>query len=397
MRIVVSDYSGHAFPVELARALSARGHTVLHLSAASFQTPKGKLERDLDDPETLAIITVTTRAPFAKDSFLRRRLQEIELGNKMAEQIVLFRPDIVLSGNAPLDTQQAIHKAARKTGAGFIFWVQDLYGEAIRRILQDKLGIVGRVIGQYFQRMESRLLRAADHIIVISKDFIGTLPAAARHDPARISVIENWAPIADIPQLLRDNAWARANLDEAAFRIAYSGTLGFKHNPELLAAAARDIDADVLVFSEGQAATSLAARSATQRNLKVQGWLPFADLPAALASADILTVILEKDAGVFSVPSKVLTYLSVGRPIVAAVPAHNLAARIITEYNAGLVCEPDDEDGFVAAMRTLRADPALRRTMGGNARAYAEATFSIDRIVAAFETIFHKIQGTTGR
>lgn len=397
MRIVVSDYSGHAFPVELARALSARGHHVLHLSAASFQTPKGKLKRDASDSETLSIVTVTTRAPFAKDSFIRRRLQEMELGKRMAEQITAFRPDIVLSGNAPLDAQKAIYKAARTTRAGFIFWVQDLYGEAIRRILQNKLGITGRLIGQYFQRMEAKLLRAADHIIVISKDFIGALPAGARRNQTNISVIENWAPIADIPRLPRDNGWASEHLGEAASRIVYSGTLGFKHNPDLLAAAARDTDADVLVFSEGQAAASLAAKSGVYPNLKVRGWLPFADLPAALASADILTVILEKDAGVFSVPSKVLTYLSIGRPIVAAVPAHNLAARIITQHNAGLVCEPDDQLGFVTAMRTLLADPELRRTMGDNARTYAEATFAIDGIVATFETIFEKIEGAKGR
>jgi colanic acid biosynthesis glycosyl transferase WcaI len=396
MRIVVSDYSGHAFPVELARALSARGHHVLHLSAASFQTPKGKLQRDPNDAQTLLLAAVTTRKPFAKDSFFQRRFQEIELGKRMGEQITAFAPDIVLSGNAPLDAQRMIFTATRAANARFVFWVQDLYGEAILRILRGKFGVVGQVIGRYFQRMEAKLLRGADHIVVISKDFIGALPAAAHPDPARISVIENWAPITDIPRLPRNNLWATTHLDEASFRVIYSGTLGFKHNPELLAAGAREIDGDVLVFSEGQAAASLAAQSSTYGNLKVCGWLPFADLPSALASADVLAVILEKDAGVFSVPSKVLTYLSVGRPIVAAVPANNLAARIIIEHKAGLVCEPDDPEGFVAAMRMLQADPELRKTMGDNARAYAEATFPIDRIVAAFENIFDKLGDIKG-
>ena len=40
-----------------------------------------------------------------------------------------------------------------------------------------------------------------------------------------------------------------------------------------------------------------------------------------LASADVLVALLETDAGAFSVPSKVLTSLSAGRPILAAIPA----------------------------------------------------------------------------
>ena len=56
---------------------------------------------------------------------------------------------------------------------------------------------------------------------------------------------------------------------------------------------------------------------------------PYEVLPEVLASADVLIAILEPDAGVFSVPSKVLSYHCAGRPILAAIPAENLAARII--------------------------------------------------------------------
>lgn len=397
MRIVVSDYSGHAFPVQLARALASRGHHVLHLSAASFQTPKGRLERGADDPDTLTVETVTTRAPFAKASFVRRRRQEIELGRRMAERIVAFAPDVVLSGNAPLDAQRRILAATKRAGAKFVFWVQDLYGEAILRILGAKLGLPGRMIGTYYRAMEARMLRAADHVVVISKDFVPALPPAARVDPANISVIENWAPINEIPRLPRDNEWAAAQLEPAALRIVYSGTIGFKHNPDLLVAAARETDARVLVFSEGKAADALVKAGETMPNLAVRGWLPFAELPSALAAADILAVLLEKDAGVFSVPSKVLTYLAVGRPIVAAMPANNLAARIIREHDAGIVCAPDDTAGFVAAIAALAADPARRTTMGGNARRYAERTFAIDRIVTDFTGIFDRITREKGQ
>lgn len=236
------------------------------------------------------------------------------------------------------------------------------------------------------------MLRRSDHVVVIARDFVDIVKSASGLSDSRIDVIENWAPLDEMPSALRDNDWSSANLPASAFRVIYSGTLGFKHNPALLEAAAQAVDGDVLVFSEGPAANTLRAASEQGlANLSVRDWLPFDDLPKALASADVLVVILEKDAGVFSVPSKVLTYMCVGRPIVAAVPANNLAARLIRDTRAGLVCEPDDVVGFVAAIEQLRADPAARQAMGAAARAYAERTFAIEPIAARFDDMARSI------
>jgi len=389
MRILVSDYSGHPFQVQLSRTLAARGYNLRHVSSASFQTPKGRLNRSQGDPASFSSVTVRSRAVFAKDRFLKRRKQEIEIGQRIAEQIEEFRPDIVISSNAPLDTQLRIQRAAKKTGARFIFWVQDLYGEAIYRILRQKLGTVGSLIGSAYQRLEARLLRSSDHVVVIAPEFASAVSAMTGIENSRISVVENWAPLDELRQSVRENAWAVANLPESPFRAIYSGTLGFKHNPQLLLALARGIKGDVIVMSEGPAADKLKQDAAEKgiANLHVAGWLPFDVLPEALAGADLLIVILEADAGAFSVPSKVLTYMCVGRPILGAIPASNLAARIIQQSGAGKIVDPDDELAFVAAAARMAADAADRDARGVAARTYAERTFDINAIADKFEHI----------
>ena len=55
-------------------------------------------------------------------------------------------------------------------------------------------------------------------------------------------------------------------------------------------------------------------------SLRCLGFQPFEVLPDVLGSADVLVAILEPDAGVFSVPSKVLSYFCAGRPVLLAVP-----------------------------------------------------------------------------
>ena len=294
MRILVSDYSGHAFPVQLSRALAARGHRVCHVSAASFPTPKGRLATDAADPAGFASVQVQTRRPFAKDSFVRRRSQEIELGKAIAGEIARFAPDVVISGNVPLDAQRYIRRAALGVDAAFVFWVQDLYSDAIGRILRSRLGMAGGLIGRLYAAIEARLLRSSDHVVVIAPAFVTPVQQLSGVSTERITTIPNWAPIDELPRLSRENAWVTANLAAAPMRLVYSGTLGFKHNPELIAAIARALPVRVEVFSEGAAAEALAATAAREQlNLAVRGWLPFADLPAALAGADLLLVILD--------------------------------------------------------------------------------------------------------
>lgn len=393
MRILTSDFSGHAFPVQLSRSLAGRGHTVLHVSAESFQSPKGNLSRQADDPSSFVTVGVRTRDPFAKGTFVRRRAQEIELGRLIAEQITRFRPDIVISGNVPMDAQRLIQRAARRNDAGFIFWVQDLYGEAIGRILSAKIGPIGRAVGIFYTALEATLLRRSDHIVAIADDFLPIITRMTRLPASQMSVIENWAPLSEIPSAPRDNDWARDNLPIAPFRIIYSGTLGFKHNPALLAAIARAGIGEVIVFSEGAAADGLREQAKQEglTNLDVRGWLPFNSLSKALAGADALVVILEPDASIFSVPSKVLTYMAIGRPILGALPAANLAARLIIDNEAGFVTTPGDASGLVDAARKIASDPNAAAMMGRKARAYAERAFNIDTITDRFEAIFEGI------
>lgn len=398
MRIVLSDYSGHPFQAQLARELARRGHHVLHVSAASFQTPKGRLDVDATDPITLSSVQLRTRDDFAKSTFIKRRQQEIEMGDLIGAQITRFCPDVVISSNAPLDTQRRILRSIRQAGASFVFWMQDLYGEAILRILTARLGVAGRFIGHFYMRQEAQLLRKADHVVAIAQDFVEPIQHLAGIARDHITVIENWAPINELPQHDRENEWAQAHLTAAPFRIIYSGTLGFKHNPELIAEIARQVPCHVEIFSEGPAADQLRATAAAENleNLHVHAWLPFEELPRALAGADVLLVILEPDAGIFSVPSKVLTYMCVGRPILGAIPIANLASKLIAGNGAGLVVDPSDVAGLVAAATRMAQDKTLRSAAGHAARQYAEQAFDIAMIADRFEALLPQNRRRTG-
>lgn len=397
MRILSNDFGGYPYPVQLARALAARGHTVMHTYCASLQTtPQGTLTRQDDDPPGLEIVPIRLDAPLEKYAFVTRWRQEREYGRKLASAATTFEPDVVLSANTPLDAQAMLMDAARAAKAPFVFWLQDIIGIAAERILRRKVPILGGLVGQHYVRMEARQLRQSARVVPITDDFKPIL-ADWGVDPGRVITVENWAPVEELPLSTKDNAWAQETGLDRDFVFLYAGTLALKHNPDLLLDLARTTQGRtvdgrpvrIVVLSQGPGADYLREKAAEENlaNLDVRGFKPFAEMPDAMAAADVLVAVLEPDAGVFSVPSKVLAYLCGARPILLAVPPENLAARIVAREGAGLVVAPDDGAGFLSAAERLMADADAREAMGRAARAYAEATFPIEAIADRVERL----------
>ena len=396
MRILIHDYSGHPFQVQLSRTLAKRNHKVLHLYCSSFQTPRGTVQELDTDCDNFSCRAIELSRPFEKYRFTKRIFQEIEYGNLLVKEVEKFKPDILISANNPLDPQRILLKYCKKNKIKFIFWLQDIYGYAINKLLTRKLSIIGRVIGSYYMRSEMSMLRESDRIIIISEDFSKILQAA-KIPENKIKLIHNWAPLEELKMQDKDNLWSREHALHDKLCMVYTGTLGLKHNPELLvdiALALRDqSQIRIVIVSEGLGADFVKKKKEEHKldNLIVLDFQPFELIPEVMGTADILIAILDRDAGVYSVPSKVLTYHCAGRPLLLSVPKENLSARLVEELETGIVVPPHENDRFLNAVKRLIGDGGLRQKYGKNARKYAESTFDIEKITDKFEKIFKEM------
>jgi colanic acid biosynthesis glycosyl transferase WcaI len=395
LRIAVHDYAGHPFQAELSRELARRGHDVLHLHCASLQTAKGAVARADDDPPTLAMAGVRLAREFPKYSLLRRPAAELEYGRRVAGELERFRPDVVVSANTPLLSQLRLLRTAKRMGAAFVFWQQDILSLAIERGLRLRIPrAAARAAGAAFGALERRVVRASDAVVVISPDFVPVLDRWGV-DLARVAVIENWAPLDELPLRSRQNPWAAAHGLEGRRVLLYAGTLGMKHDPALLARLARRLeetpDALLVVVAEGPGADWLARRELER--LRLYPFQPFEELPDVLASADVLLTLLEPEAGAFSVPSKLLTNHCAGRALLVAVPEANLAARLVREAGTGVVVDPSDRDRLADAALRLLEDDERREELGLRARALAEERFDVARIADEFLGVFAAAAG----
>ena len=150
-------------------------------------------------------------------------------------------------------------------------------------------------------RMERALARRSDAVVAISPTFLERLEHWGVAD--RTTVVPNWAPIDELPVHEADNPWSRRLGLSGHPVVLYSGTLGLKHDPSILALISAQLrvshpDAKVVVVSEGKGREWLEnwKREQLADNLVLLDFQPYEELPLVMASADILVAILEPDA-----------------------------------------------------------------------------------------------------
>jgi colanic acid biosynthesis glycosyl transferase WcaI len=392
MRIVVNDYSGHPFQVQLSRELARLGHVVLHLHFADFITPKGDLIRKADDPPTFDVDAITLGKPFPKNNLVKRRSFEKQYARNAIQRLEAFGPDLVVGCNNPLDAQSILQKWCAKSGVSFVFWLQDLYSVAITEILKKKNFVAGAAIGYWYRRLERKLLAKSDAIVAISNAFKEQLDAWHIR-PDCVHVIENWGAIDTISVRPKRNPWSERHGLSDRKVVLYTGTLGFKHNPDTLLQLARRLTREgngyLVVVSEGPAASYIASRSADEKlNVLVLPFQKASEYSDVLGSADVLVSIIEEAAAKYSVPSKVLSYLCAGRPQVLSVPLNNGSALMVSSSKSGLVVAPSDVEGFVGGVLAFLDNSERARAAGLAGRAYAEEAFDIRKIAANFLNVF---------
>lgn len=390
LRILVHDYSGHPFQAQLSRALSARGHHVTHSYCDAYVSGKGRLCAEPD--EAVEFEPIAVGLTLAKLSFGKRLLQELGFGLRLVGQVRRVRPDVVLAANVPIPTLVLLAAYLWVRRIPWVLWHQDVQVFALKSFAGKQLPWAFSVAASLIGLGERWCARRSAAVVVIARSFLGVHRSWGTAD--KVSVIPNWAPLDEIHPVERKNDWAVEHELDDVHTLLYSGTLGLKHRPALLPQLARKvIDAGfpvrLVVVNTGPA--EQVVRDEARRlgvPLTLLPFQPYERLPEVLGSGDVLVVLLEQDAGAFSVPSKTLSYLCAGRPVLGLMPSENIAAQLVSSAH-GRVLPPDATSLDAASewVGSVLADAERRSLLGCTARSLAEQEFAIDGAADRFQAI----------
>ena len=379
MRIVILDYSGHIPQADLARSLAKLGHNVRHMYCSDYISGRGAVERELTDPKDLEFLNISIKKDFNRYNPLERIKHELAIANIFWSKIQEFNPDHTIFSNVPLFAMSRLAKKMKKNNRPYLFWWQDVYSIAIGNAFK-KFGILTWPIRKYLISLEKKILRESHSVVAISPNF-EPIFRSWKQDLRKFSMYPNWTPINLFPNKQPSPANKNRKL------AVYAGTLGLKHRPELLLQLADDSEFKetggvLIVVSQGYGREFLEKPENKRQNIELYDFLPITELAQLFADASVLIALLEPVASTFSVPSKVMSYLSAGKPIVASIDPNNASAKILKEIGAGIVISPESTVlEFSNAVTNIFSNPKIAISMSEAGTKYSEKYF--DSNVAA--------------
>lgn len=383
---------------ELAHSLKTRGHDIRVLTGYPQYNVKDipKAYRHgwrMDEKIDGILIRRIRIPPLPRTSKIARGFEHFIFGLWLST-LFLFSPraDVALVFSPPLPLAWLVSWAGRLRRIPVAVNIQDLFPrEAV------ELGMLTNpMLIRIFEGMERQVHRSASAVTVHSP---GNKEHVVEHGgkPERVHVIYNWVDTERIRPGPHDNGFSRQHGLGDRFVVSYAGTMGWAQDMATIISSAAYLQdyPDILFLLVGDGVEKEKGQARCQElGLMNVLWLPmqpWSVYPEVLSASDISMINLHPELRTPVVPSKLLSIMASGRPVVASLPVESDARRIIYEASCGISVDSGDCKALANAIQKLQDDRNLANEMGQHGRAYVEAHFSREACTEKLESILKSL------
>lgn len=302
----------------------------------------------------------------------------------MTRAVFCKRPDVMLVVSPPLGLAAPAILLSRLWRTPYVFDVEDLQPDSAA-----DLDMLPRPALKLLYAVERAAYRHAKLVTTLTPAMKERIEAkgVARE---RVQLLEPRMDESLVAVAGEDGEIFRRHFGlEDKFLVTYSGNIGVKQKLDVVLDAANlnreDESVLFLIVGDGVDRERIQGRASAMklRNVRFLPLLDEADFRGLLAASDICLVTQQKSATEIAFPSKVVTYLAAGCPVVASVHPEGEVARLTRESGAGRIAAAEDPAGLLNAVLELRNENL--RELGSCARQYASCRWSAERVLGQLE------------
>jgi glycosyltransferase involved in cell wall biosynthesis len=344
------------------------------------------------------IRTLRVKVPnFARQIPIFRALWQFSLAcSFLFLGLLVNRTDVILIYSPPLTLGITAWMLSRLKGGAFILNVQDLFPQSV-----IDLGILkNRILIQFFEAMERFVYLHAIAITVHSEGNREHVIGKGTK-PEKVQVIPNWVDTNFLTPGAKSNNFSQKFGLDNKFVVSFAGVLGYSQDVDVVLEAAHRLrtypDILFLIVGDGVEKTRLEkkARDLNLDNVRFLPMQPRSIYPQVIQASDISLVTLHDFVKTPVVPSKILSIMAVGRPVVAGMDLAGDAPKLIDQARCGITLPPGDVEGLTEAIVKLYRNRELREELGRNGRRYAEEHLSLTIAGRAYEEMFTRLSAYT--
>jgi len=383
-----------------AKALMKRGHQVIALTGFP-NYPGGKIYPGyhirpfkVEKREGVKIIRVALYPSHDKSS-LKRSANYLSFmaSSVFFGSLLIGKLDVIYCYHPPLTSGIAAAFLSKIKKVPFVYDIQDLWPDSVSTTSMINNNFYLNII----KNVCEAIYKNASHITVLSPGFKNEL--MKRGVPLKkISVIYNWCDEASLIGQKRFNSKLILKKIEGKFNITFAGNMGIAQSLETVLEAAEYLQKEFpriqFNFIGGGIDKSRLQKIASDKNLKNVVFFQRLDpieIGPILRYSDVLLVHLKRNPLFrITIPSKIQTYLCVGKPILAALEGD--AANLVMEAKAGIVCSPENPKEIAeCAVKFFEMPEYERLEIGKNSQRFYYKELSVKKAVQKFEEVFTKV------
>jgi colanic acid biosynthesis glycosyl transferase WcaI len=293
---------------------------------------------------------VPTYVP-TQPNLLGRAIYETSFLLAAAPVVARLNPDLVVGCMPALSSGVLATAVGRSRSVPVVQMVQDIFTAAA-----DQAGIRGaRHLKRLLSGVEGFALRSASRITVPAVGFLPTVNGL-RVDRAKVVVVPNWSRVvtvdADRDRLREQRGWGKQIV------VLHTGNMGMKQGLEDLAPSIRGMEITnpeirFVFVGDGSQRQELVGALADVTNAEVLPPVPEEEYLSLLTAADILFVHERDTVKDMSLPSKLTSYFSAGRPVLAICHPEGVTAREVLRAGAGATIDHSQLSELPAVINEL--------------------------------------------
>lgn len=379
-----------AFTTYRAEHLAAAGHKVEVCTTfpyyPNWRIPKeysGKLGLT-EERNGVHIIRSRAYVPNPVTSIKRILHEASFVAGACLRGLLRTRPDVILVVSPPLGLTVPAILLSRFWGVPYIFDVEDLQPDSA-----GDLKMLPRWAVRLLYNVERAAYRNARMVTTLTPSMRQRLIAKGLPED-KVELLEPRMDESLLNLLPEEGDTFRRTYGLGdKFLVTHSGNMGVKQGLEVILDAALLSRADnsmlFLCVGDGVECERIKRR-ATELDLSNVRFLPVLneqDFRGLMAASDICLVTQQHSVSEIAFPSKIVTYLAAGQPVIASVNPSCEVARVIQESGAGMVAAAENPQALIDAIRKLRSGGLPQA--GGSAREYACARWSSARVLGELE------------
>lgn len=390
--IISQYYYPEQFQInEIAPELVRRGHEVTVVCGIP-NYPKGEIFEGYEDrfeEEINGVKVIRCKnVPRGHNpvSLIRNYISFYRNANKVVDSLS-ENYDVVLSYQlSPITMVIPAKRYKERTKKPILLYCLDIWPESAQAHVKFKNGLLYR----YISKLSTQLYGACDKILVTSEPFIDYLSKKHNIAKERFGYLPQHA---DGSMLELDLS---KSVDDGKVHFMYAGNIGAAQTLGIVIKAASvlgkrsDYVIDFVGDGSKRSELEMLVRQYGLDNVVFHGNQKRADMPSFYKKADVLLITLRGNNAVGdTMPGKLQTYMTVGKPILGAI--NGAAKQVIEASQCGSCVRAGDYEGLARLMESYLAHPNDYAQCGMNARNYFKKHFTLEHYIDGLESELKKL------